>query len=367
MQDVGGRIRHHTQLAGQRHLGHIGHLLAGLVGPARNGRILIRVGTVEHGLPGACRVEPQVELLVGGVRVVVPMEGHLSVVVGLVGAGAASRTSVGARGESRGQGADGQAFFVEEVGTGGTALGHPVVGDCFHPVDAPVRPKVPEADARRVLRVGADLLHVTGGMVDAHARIRAGSARIPTGVVHVPAGRNGVLGLVEQEVGPLEVAALDVVGIGESDDPRTATVEQSIAFAALRPLVVVVDLEQGEIVVIGITAQRGGEHVPAAIEGRRIDHGARAQVGPAVLDDGEAHGRIALALPPLDFGTGHIDFAGRTAAPTPATSRNRAAAPSMWRRTSPVKPAGTDRRTTAHSPGMSSVEMRPWSSLSRKS
>ena len=155
-------------------------------------------------------------------------------------------------------------------------------------------------------------------MVNANALAGPRATGVPPREIHRPTRRNGVLHLDEKEVGALKVAALDVVGIREADDPGSAAVEQAIAFAALRTLVVVVDLEQGEVIVVRIArAVQGREHVLAAIEGRRVDHGARAQIGPAVFDDGEANGGIALALPPLDLRAGHIHLARLAAAPRP--------------------------------------------------
>ena len=155
-------------------------------------------------------------------------------------------------------------------------------------------------------------------MVDADALTGPRAARVPPGEIHGPTGRDGILHLDEKKVGALEVAALDVVGIREPDDPGPAAVEQPVAFATFGTLVVVVDLEQGEIIVVRIArAVQGREHVLAAIQGRRVDHGTRAQIGPAVFDDGEAHGGIALALPTLDFRTGHIHLARLAAAPRP--------------------------------------------------
>ena len=165
-------------------------------------------------------------------------------------------------------------------------------------------------------------------MVNADALTGTRSTGVPSREIHRPTRRNGILHLDEKEVGALKVAALNVVGIREADDPGPAAVEQAIAFAALRTLVVVVDLEQGEVIVVRITrAVQGREHILAAIEGRRVDHGARAQIGPAIFDDGEAYGGIALALPPLDLRAGHIHLARLAAAPCPVDISEQGCSP----------------------------------------
>ena len=48
-------------------------------------------------------------------------------------------------------------------------------------------------------------------MVNADSTAGATATRIPSGVVDIPVGRNLVLDLHEQEVGAVEVVALDVI------------------------------------------------------------------------------------------------------------------------------------------------------------
>ena len=111
--------------------------------------------------------------------------------------------------------------------------------------------------------------------MDAHAAGCTRAARVPTRVIHIPAGGDLIFHLHQEEIRSIEVVALDVIGISQPDHPGSAAVQESVALSAFGALIVVVHLQQGELVVGHLArAVQRREHVLATIEGRRIDHGS---------------------------------------------------------------------------------------------
>ena len=84
MEDIAGRIGLNPEVPRKRQLGHIRDFLASLGRSAWHGRITIGIGTVQDRGARLRGIEPQVQFFVIRIGIVIPMEGHLAIIIRLV-------------------------------------------------------------------------------------------------------------------------------------------------------------------------------------------------------------------------------------------------------------------------------------------